>query len=248
MAAQLDDVVSALQEIAGLLKAQLDLQRESSDSSSSSKIKTIETAFGAGGQSSAGAASAGSAAVGSGGGGGASKEAAEASRFSQASLSAARQVGLSFLQSAADPLTPTASAGLSASEQLLTIVAGAVGGPKAADAAQALAGAAFNAGGGREAKFVMDNTISDLQSTIESMSAQGLKLSDSDLDSLVKGYDERNRFRFEQLARGAAAIDRSTGGALTAERNREEDFARRTTEATEEIARNTRNGGSGRGD
>lgn len=247
MAAQLDDVVSALQEIAGLLKAQLDLQRESSDSSSSSKIKTIETAFGAGGQSSAGAASAGSAAVGSGGGG-ASKEAAEASRFSQASLSAARQVGLSFLQSAADPLTPTASAGLSASEQLLTIVAGAVGGPKAADAAQALAGAAFNAGGGREAKFVMDNTISDLQSTIESMSAQGLKLGDSDLDSLVKGYDERNRFRFEQLARGAAAIDRSTGGALTAERNREEDFARRTTEATEEIARNTRNGGSGRGD
>lgn len=247
MAAQLDDVVSALQEMAGLLKAQLDLQRESSDSSSSSKIKTIETAFGAGGQSSAGAASAGSAAVGSGGGG-ASKEAADASRFSQASLSAARQVGLSFLQSAADPLTPTASAGLSASEQLLTIVAGAVGGPKAADAAQALAGAAFNAGGGREAKFVMDNTISDLQSTIESMSAQGLKLSDSDLDSLVKGYDERNRFRFEQLARGAAAIDRSTGGALTAERNREEDFARRTTEATEEIARNTRNGGSGRGD
>lgn len=247
MAAQLDDVVSALQEIAGLLKAQLDLQRESSDSSSSSKIKTIETAFGAGGQSSAGAASAGSAAVGSGGGG-ASKEAAEASRFNQAGLSAARQVGLSFLQSAADPLTPTASAGLSASEQLLTIVAGAVGGPKAADAAQALAGAAFNAGGGREAKFVMDNTISDLQSTIESMSAQGLKLSDSDLDSLVKGYDERNRFRFEQLARGAAAIDRSTGGALTAERNREEDFARRTTEATEEIARNTRNGGSGRGD
>lgn len=243
MAAQLDDVVSKLEDVAGLLRSILDLQRDSASEAGAGKIKTIETAFGGGGQSSAGAASAGAASSGSSGGGAASG-ASEAARFNEASIAAARQVGLNFVRDASNPLTPTAAAGLSAGEQLLGIVAGAVGGPKAADAAQALAQAAFNQGGGAQAKFVMNNTMSDLQSTIESMSAQGLKLSDNQLDSLVKSYDERNKFRFEQLARGAAAVDRSVGGALTAQRQESEDLQRQMAESLKEIATNTRNGAS----
>jgi hypothetical protein len=123
-------------------------------------------------------------------------------------------LGAEFVASAANPLTPTAAAGLSTAENLLALVAGAVAGDKGAEAAQALARGAFNAGGGAETRFVLDNTTRDLQGTLSALADQGIIPSDKQIEELAGAFQGRAQRRFDLLKRGADAVDAVTGGQL----------------------------------
>lgn len=234
-----DDMLRAQEENNRLLGQLIDLMREST---SGAGTLTAASQFGGagsqlppnandGGGSSAGGSSSGGNGGGSGGGGGSD------SRIDSLRRQALSQ-GAQFVASAADPLTPTASAGLSTAENLLAIVAGAVAGDKGAEAAQALAQGAFNAAGGREARFTLDNTLQDVQSTIESLSAQGLTLSDAQLDEITRSSKDFNEFRFEQLSRGAQSIDRVFGGALTGQQAADEERNRLLKQIADNTGKN----------
>lgn len=219
-----DDMLRAAEEGNRLLSQLIDLIRESQGGAGAltpgaqiaQQGSQLPGAANAGGGASAGGSSSGGRSDRSGGGG---FGALRSDQFRQSALNQ----GAQFIASASDPLTPTASAGLSTAENLLTIIAGTVAGDKGAEAAQSLAKGAFNAAGGREARFTLDNTLQDLQSTIDGLSAQGLTLSDNQLDSLAGDFRDFNRFRFDQLSRGADAIDRVFGGALTGQRAADEE-------------------------
>lgn len=162
----------------------------------------------AGGFSGGGSSSGG----GSGGGGSSSSSSNQApSRFRQQLTNQAAAAAAGFT----DPLRPKVSTGLSTAENLLTLVAGTLAGDKGASAAQSLVGAGKNLSGGRVGERVLENTISDVYSTVNSLSAQGLRLGKTGLDQLVESAKEKNQFFTDNIVDANASIDRVFGGALT---------------------------------
>lgn len=161
---------------------------------------------------------------------------------------AATNVLTAGVASAANPLVPRSAAELSTGENLLAVIAGFLAGDKGAEAAQNLVRAGINVAGGAQARYVLDNSVSDLQSTLSSLADQGINPSDKDIEALAGAAKARAARRFELLARGAKAIDATQDNALAQQQAQQQAYQQQSLAALQQIARNTSGGGSsGRG-
>lgn len=164
-------------------------------------------------------------------------------KFRQANRNAASKIGADFLRSASNPLTPVASAGLSAGENLLAVIAGSVAGEKGAEAASALVNAGANQLLGKQ-RFALDNTVQDLQGTLSTLADMGIDPSNDQIDDYTRSFQARAKRKYDLLKRGKESINRVTGGQLL---GLEKESEKRDS-LLKQIADNTSKDGGGKPD